>query len=528
MTKIIQKAISVGALVLLLIVETSLVTAQTNYDISSGLFFDGEPYLVVNPANPSHLVIAWMSYVPTQQVVIKVSVSQDGGLTWSSAVSIPHIQVGYTSADPSLAFGSQGQLYLTYVDFDPAGTGGAVVLRRSEDGGYSWSNAVIVISHNTDPGKFPVDRPWVVTDPITNTVYVTSSTPGPFPVAPPYHPYVSVSVDGGITFSFWRYIDTSGWEAGSLIKVPMPSPAVSSGGVFAAVYPSYSPPAPPRYIFARSRNTAVTFEYSTVVVETNPITDTILKRGHLLLVNPADSSHYCFFYIGNLFGDPDILMIESRDGGLSWGNILRVNDDPPGNGKYQDLVWADFDTDGDLVAVWRDRRVGASYTAETPYVFMGAFRQRGSVEFGKNFMVSDTIIPYDTLLRRSGNDFMCVRLRNDTMYAVWGDTRLGKMTIWFAKISLAGTVITGEAVEVFVKEPLPRYFPKSSRRMLAFDTYVRKLTIYDAYGRAAFTALNLEPHQPVAIPDLPQGNYVLWAEGDNKIVTGKFVVGSKD
>ena len=82
----------------------------------------------------------------------------------------------------------------------------------------------------------------------------------------------------------------------------------------------------------------------------------MIKKASKLITNPADNNHLVFITPDLMFGDVDIIMMESYDEGVSWSNPIRINDDLQGNGKMQDLVWADFDLDGDLVVTWRHRR----------------------------------------------------------------------------------------------------------------------------------------------------------------------------
>jgi hypothetical protein len=63
--------------VFLFIFSCATIHAQ-NQLVSEGNFFEGEPYLVMNPTNNQHLVAAWMGFQFNNKVVIKSSVSTDG------------------------------------------------------------------------------------------------------------------------------------------------------------------------------------------------------------------------------------------------------------------------------------------------------------------------------------------------------------------------------------------------------------------------------------------------------------------
>jgi hypothetical protein len=107
----------------------------------------------------------------------------------------------------------------------------------------------------------------------------------------------------------------------------------------------------------------------------------------------------------------------------------------------QDFVWADFDSDGDLVITWRDRRNSSSNGYQTESEIWASVRWKDSTNFSPNFNITSQQVAYDSVLTEKGNDFMCVAVENDTLNAVWGDTRNGKLNIWFQRMSLQnGTV----------------------------------------------------------------------------------------
>ena len=192
-----------------------------------------------------------------------------------------------------------------------------------------------------------------------------------------------------------------------------------------------------QYILASSSNTGNTFTYNYAVSSTGGITDTLSKKGYLLKSNPIDANHLALFYPYITHGDFDIFMVESTNGGINWSSPIRINDDPIGNDRIQDLVWADFDTDGDLIVTWRDRRNANDSTYTVSSEIYGAVRWKDSTNFSANFPITDSSISYNTILSQNGNDFMCVNMINDTAYVVWGDARNGYLNIWFQQIDLA-------------------------------------------------------------------------------------------
>ncbi len=423
----------------------SFTTIAQNQNLSNGVVFDGEPYLAINPNNSQHLVVAWMGWKFNNSITIKIRTSFDAGQTWSTTTNIPHIVSGYQSADPSLAFDNNGNLFLCFIDYKISPVAGAVYVVKSTNGGLNWGTPIEVINVNSNGTQQPVDRPWMSIDNSGGTndgnIYVTTMNPNVFgPVPAPYHPYLIRSIDGGASFEPWKYLDTTGWLAGSLIPQPMPTNCVSANGTFYAVYPSYVPAQNlyAQYIIASSNNAGNSFNHNQSLVITNANTDTLPKKGYKLIADPANQNHLVFAYPNFDNGDLDVYIAESLDAGLTWSTPVRVNDDPIANNRMQDLIWADFDTDGDLLVTWRDRRNAPDSTYKVSTEIYAAVRWKTSSSFSANFTLSDSSVAYNSVLENSGNDFMSCKMINDTVYAVWGDTRDGNLNIWFTRKDLSG------------------------------------------------------------------------------------------
>ena len=488
-----------------------------NQNLSSGVVFDGEPYLAVNPYHPQHMVVAWMGYTFMQKITIKTRVSFDGGVSWSTLHSIPHQNNIYTSADPSIDFDHLGRVYLSYIDYDPAFSSGYVFLRRSEDGGISWSSPVTAIAWDSDPGRYPIDRPWLSIDRNAGNqqgnIYITTMN-AKAAGAPPYHPYFVKSVDMGESFEPYRYLDTAGWLSGPFIPKPMPAPAIGANGDFYAVYPSYvfSQNFQPQYILASSSDAGNNFEYQTLFASASSVavSDTSAKKGYLLRADPSDPSHLVFFHLSNENGDADIYFRESFDYGQNWSEGRRINDDPPGNGRMQDLVWADFDSDGDLAVAWRDRRNAADTGYAASYEIFAAVRLKNTSDFLPNFRLTNSIVAFDDVLFQNGNDFMCLNLSNDTISAVWGDTRDGRLNIWFQRASLSGTLLSRKNLDGSALPAIEITFPSASLMQVNSESF-NEFKLLDTRGKECIkkTGLNGRNSLTINTSALKTGVYIV-------------------
>ena len=404
------------------------VQAQ-NLLVSSGQIFEGEPYLAVDPQNSNHLVAAWMGFQLNQKVVIKSVVSTDGGSTWTAPVWQAHQQAGNSSADVSLGFDLNGNLYMAYIDYDNVNfTNGAVICRKSTDGGLSWGPAVVARSIASCPNKLCIDRPWIAVDPLTGSVVITSTNANqPGTVQAPFHPYMAISSDQGASFSL-QELDSAPYLAGTAISQPMPSPAFANDGLFMAIYPSYETTQSilPRVVEV-SKTVAASFYTYQIAFQGlgfGTQNDT-LKSGPHLSLNPANSNRANYAFISEVYGDPDIICIEKNGG--AWSTPMRVNQDIQGNGVIQDLIWSDYDTDGDLAVCWRDRRNGVPGTYQSPsQIFC---RIQSNQTWGTEFLISP-LVAHDSILLENGNDFLNVQFSNNQLYTIWGDVRQGSLKIF--------------------------------------------------------------------------------------------------
>lgn len=502
---------------LLLFVIYSIQLYSQNQNISDGTVFDGEPYLVIDPTNSQHLVAAWMGFQVSQNIAIKTSYSNDGGVNWSAPIWQSHQFVNNSSADVSMAYDLNGNLYLCYIDYDNVNfTNGGVYVRKSIDGGISFGPAVEAISITDCPNKLCIDRPWMVVDKTGSindgVVYVTTmNADQPTLVSPPYNPYLSVSIDNGNSFLTPRYLDTLNFLAGSTISQPMPSPTITSSGTFYAIYTSYEPitQGPFAHLYlAKTDDAGLNITHIDAFSGSgNSVTDPYAKKGYLLKSDPSDINHLAYFFLSQVNGDADVYFMETYDGGSIWSSQQRINQDPIGNGKIQDLVWADFDSDGDLAICWRDRRNGAGTTYQETTEIYATIRWKDSISFSNDFSISDMAAAHDDILDGSGNDFMNVNFLNDTLYAVWGDVRTGILSIYLNKIGLANGTSSLILINKEIYEPIIIYpNPSNDRIFLRKSMNINSYTIVDDQGKIVLSGGHF-PIDGIDIENLPIGIY---------------------
>jgi len=178
-----------------------------------------------------------------------------------------------------------------------------------------------------------------------------------------------------------------------------------------------------------------------------------------------------------------------------------------------------------LVVTWRDRRNAPDSSYTTSSEIWGAFRHKDSTNFSPNFLISDTQASYNTILASPGNDFMCVKFINDTINAVWGDTRNGFLNIYFQRMSIDGTPlsttqISSEIIPALTISPNP-----ASDFIQIGAKNIKQLTFFASSGNELFKIDNpiAQDEMILNIKEFPSGNYILRVLSENGIQTRKII-----
>lgn len=158
----IHRLIAVGALVLALlapgppgrsapgtvvVANLSPFPADCGNPVGGGRLYHHsavEPYLVVDPRDPNHLVGIWQQdrWLDRGANAVRVGVSRDGGVSWTLVSPALTLCAGGgfdRVSDPWLAFAPSGDLYLGAILLDRGSDRRVIGVARSGDGGLTWS-----------------------------------------------------------------------------------------------------------------------------------------------------------------------------------------------------------------------------------------------------------------------------------------------------------------------------------------------------------------------------------------------------
>jgi hypothetical protein len=334
-----------------------------------------EVTIAINPKNPDNIIAASFQtgLPPRPRAGSYHYVTFDGGKTWTT-VPTPDPK-NLVQGDDVVAFSSDGIAYHVHLSFDgirqmrPARAENGMIVNVSKDGGKTWSDGTPAINHLNTVIPFE-DKPGLVVDNAPGSrskgnVYLAWTRFDVYGSSDPEHHsqiYFSRSTDHGQTFSMpMRISDTGGDCLDSDNTVEGAVPAIGPNGEVYVVWAG-----PLGLVFDKSTDGGLTFGKDKVIgnipggwdfgvqglerANGMPNTAVDLSNGPnkgTLYVNWIDARN----------GDPDVFVMSSRDGGKSWSQPVRVNDDKVKNGKEQFFTWMSVDPiDGSVNVVFYDRR----------------------------------------------------------------------------------------------------------------------------------------------------------------------------
>ncbi len=314
-----------------------------------------ETAIVVNPADPNHIVVACMDWSGTAQV-IKHSVTFDGGASWSCGRL--RLDSGFmVQGDPELLFDVNGDVHLVYLAALGPG-GNSIRVRRSLDGGLTWRRATVISTDTSD------DKPKVAT----------------CRAAVAHHGRIVVtwmkadtsSQSDRIVAAFSDDFGTS-WSAPVLVNDVDASGGREGGGsdlAFASdgdLFLCWQDESPRELWCDRSTDGGATFATDLLVTSyantPNPLPGFAfdLKPVFAMAVDasggPHDGNVYFAWHTWNSSGaiaHADVMLAMSGDDGQTWTTILAN----PGDSAPTDQFMPDVDVDpwGGVNLIWHDRR----------------------------------------------------------------------------------------------------------------------------------------------------------------------------
>lgn len=422
----------------------------------------GEGWVVANPLNPQQVTSVWTSFPwPSPLAVLSPpgarpiqcgeAYSNDGGKTWVQSTLPPFESDGLpvsggACVDPALAVDPKGTLYAisdggsVVPDAATVGSGSdsdmvslCCSFTRSTDGGRTWSTPTRVTtllanlrnSAATGALDLTFDRPWLVVDPVTGTLYLSLSDDALI------ERVVFASHDGGAHWSVGYPFDPN-------LQSVWSDTISAANGVLSAAY-SVNPNSffyllSPSPVVKCARVCAV-FETSTDdgktwsrhVLPAPTVMPSVgvgpLAPGVEVAADPSTSRRYAVLVPAS--ADSLELWITS-DNGTTWTQTQTIN---APSGDTVTKPWISYSPTGALGVVWRNLHANGSYEV---YALVST---NGGHHFGSPEELSPGTAPTDPPPGGTpGDDCACnLYLDNNYLYTTWGDARSGHLQVWFAR-----------------------------------------------------------------------------------------------
>lgn len=391
---------------------TAAQYVPTNVEIHGAPGFIGpcEPSISINPANTQHIVAG--------SILDNVYVSLDGGTTWSKdKMKSPYGVYG----DPVVRFGYDGTVYFAHLS-NPTGKAyvdpeflDRIVVQRSTDGGNTWNGG----THPSVRGDKDQDKEWLHIDRKTNTVLMTWTEfdkYGSEDTTDRSRILFSKSMDSGLTWSEplaisqveGNCIDSDDTTEGAVPTMLADGTIVVTWSMGGIIY------------LDRSTDGGITWLEDDIVVSDQiggwDLSIPGIGRVNGMPILESDASNGP--HSGNLYinwsdqrsgaDDTDIWIARSTDGGITWSQPIRVNDDPIG--KHQFFSWMDVDPiTGHIYVVFYDRRhhddtatdVYLAYSTDGGKTFSNLLISEKSFKPNKSVFFGDynDISAYDGVIR---------------------------------------------------------------------------------------------------------------------------------
>jgi hypothetical protein len=469
-------------LIILLILSSETLIAQHKIIKIDNDYAPNEPSIIFNPINPD----VWLIGTNLRSIYR----SENNGDSWNRTGMVSTYGVW---GDPVLISDTAGHFYYFHLSNPSSGNWiDRIVCQKSIDQGQTWTSGTYFGLNGTKAQ----DKHWAIVNSTNNHIYVTWTQFDDYGSANPNdrsNIMFSKSTDGAETWSPAQRI--SEVDGDCIDEDDTTEGAVPCIGPNGEIYVSWAGPA--GLVFDRSLDGGETWLENDIFVNEFPggwdYTIPGIYRCNGLPITACDTSqgpNRGTIYINwtdqrNGVDDTDVWLAKSTDGGDSWTDAIRVNDDPPG--KHQFLTWMTIDqTNGYLYFVFYDRRMREGTATD---VFMARSTDGG--ETFTNFKVSES--PFIPDVNVFFGDYSNVVAHDNIIRSTWCSFEADSMTLWAAEIDPDSILTTSQQV-IFEQDIVQNYpNPFSDNIYFSFKLHkvsVINLKLFDQSGNLVKTLIS--------------------------------------
>ena len=489
-------------IIILVLLSTTYICTQTEINFPKFRLYPStitqtEPVISVHPLNHSILFASAVTLnVGAGFSSEGVYVSTDGGNSWDGTDTCKGSLIYNHGGDPGVVITESGRLVLSHIGLIFPGT----YTHYSDDLGLTWSIAFTVTDHQTgDKGTITMDNSNL------------SSFKGRI-----YLAWVDFELNPAAVFTSFSTDEGVSWSNDQLIN-PNPPQRCVGGSITTAsdgiVYTCWSgitlvSPFKEDYAgLAKSTNGGVTWNTQQNIFDMNGISGTLPTKGNikvnglpLVVVDNSGGSRDGWIYIvttekniSPAGSDPDIIFHRSTDGGSTWSEGIRVNQDPLNNGKIQYFPDIQVDHQGGIDILFHDDR---NTTSDSTDIFLARSMDGGNT--WKEFSLSNSRFKPKPIVGGASSyqgDHISLLAVDNNLYALWMADYSGIYQVWASIFNL--TVLSADEpndvlvdhFNLFQNYPNPFNNTTVIRYSVKEESHV-SIKVFDTIGREITELVN--------------------------------------
>ncbi len=458
-----------------------------NYRIYPGSVTQTEILSANHPFNAGTLFVTAnaITFQPSFFISEGIYVTSDGGSSWSGSDTCNGANIFYHKGDPGITIDKNGRFILMRLASSPFI---GLYSHYSTDNGQNWSSQLTVSNDYLERAVLASDNnPASTYFGRTHGIWVKTTPPYPF---------------------MFSYTDNGAESWSTPIAVNSPPQRCAGGDIVmgpnSSIYTCWAgvistSPFTEQFIgFAASSNGGQNWQVSESAFLMNGIQGLLPEKQNIrvnglprIAVDTSGGERNGWIYIVTAQKnrlpagtDPDIILNRSTDGGLTWSDGIRVNQDNLNNGKIQYIPAIHIDKYGVINIIYFDDRNTAS---DSSGVFLSRSSDGGNS--WTDYEISDHSFkptPLGGLPQGYQGDNISITSLGNILFPFWMDNSSGIYQVWTSEIDLT-LVSAGDIENIPDKFVLNQNYPNpfNPSTVIEFsvpETSPVKILIHDIRG----------------------------------------------